>query len=391
MTVPSSSLLAPEPERPLGLVLSGGGARGAFHVGVWEVLRNDGRGLRRAPEVVSGTSAGSINAALIAAGVPPAEMLEFWLDLARRPPVKANEVVFRSLESKLRRLLLREPLRGLGRRRRALRIVGSALRKHPLRRRAGLLALFLEYLMTARFDTLSDLLDGIATSYLFSTDPFRARLAEALGGYSVRDTNVRVAINAVAVHSGKVVRFVNRPPAKHAESGAEHYRYSPAITVDMIIASASIPLLFNSVSVGGTELWDGGLLVNTPIAPAVALGARRIIPVLVTAGESGSWGEPKSLGAGVERLADAFLENAYNTDRKLLLERNLLAAKLPERGLAVVQLFEAIRPESSRTFNAGSYLYFEADALMRMYEAGRAAARAWLARGPSLDTHPRGR
>jgi NTE family protein len=389
--LPASRLLAPEPERPLGLVLSGGGARGAFHVGVWEVLRHHGRGLRRAPEVVSGTSAGSINAALIAAGIPPDRMLEFWLDLARRPPVKANDLLFRSLEAKLRRLLVREPFRALGRRRRSLRITSGLVRKHSLHRRAGLLALVLEYLMTARFDTLSELLDGIGTSYLFNTDPFRARLAEVLGGYSVRDTDVRVAINTVAVHSGKVVRFVNRPPSKHTESGAEHYRYSPSITVDMIAASASIPLLFNSVSVGGTQLWDGGLLVNTPIAPAVALGARRIIPVLVTAGQSDSWGEPRSMGVGVERLADAFLENAYNTDRKLLLERNLLAQTLPERGLAVVQLFDAIRPESSRTFNAGSYLYFQTDAMMRMYEAGRAAARAWLARGPRLDTHPRGR
>jgi hypothetical protein len=63
----------------------------------------------------------------------------------------------------------------------------------------------------------------------------------------------------------------------------------------------------------------------------------------------------------------------------------------PERALAVVQLFQAIRPASSRHFNAGSYLFFQRDALLNMYEAGRAAARAWLATGPRLDTRPRGR
>ena len=55
-----------------------------------------------------------------------------------------------------------------------------------------------------------------------------------------------------------------------------------AITVDMVLASASIPLLFPPVQVGRHLLWDGGLLVNTPLAPVVALGADEIIPVLVT-------------------------------------------------------------------------------------------------------------
>jgi hypothetical protein len=96
-----------------------------------------------------------------------------------------------------------------------------------------------------------------------------------------------------------------------------------------------------------------------------------------------------TLGVGVERLADAFLENAYNADRKLLLERNKLAEALPERGLSVVELLEAIRPETSETFNAGSYLYFSPGALREMFEAGRNAARHWLAGGPLFDTRPR--
>ena len=173
----------------------------------------------------------------------------------------------------------------------------------------------------------------------------------------------------------------------HAESDASQYHVGP-ITVEKILASASIPLLFDPISVDGLELWDGGLLVNTPIAPAVALGARRIIPVLVTSGTDSQPHKKLSLGMAVERLADAFLENAYNTDRKLLLERNRLAESLPELGLNVVELFEAVRPMSSKRFDAGSYLYFEQDAMLEMYQAGRVAAEEWLARGPLLDTHP---
>jgi NTE family protein len=180
---------------------------------------------------------------------------------------------------------------------------------------------------------------------------------------------------------------VTHQPHTHTESDDRQYRHQP-IGVDMILASASIPLLFDPVRVDGAELWDGGLLVNTPIAPTVALGAELIIPVLVTAGRGGADDGPLSLGLAIERLADAFLENAYNTDRKLLLERNKLAFAIPERELRQATLYEAIRPGSSRAFNAGSYLYFERDALLEMYEAGRRAARAWLARGPRLDTHP---
>ena len=386
----SREILARDPDRPLGLVLSGGGARGAFQVGVWEVLRNDWQGLGRAPSVVSGTSAGAINGALIAAGLTPAEMLEFWLDLAKRPPVVANDRLFRQLERNLKKVAMREPLRGLRQRRRAARIMATLVRKHRLYRWDGLFALALEFVLTARFDTVSRVLDGIDTNFVFDTEPLKDRLAAAIGGREIRRTNVRLALNTVDVRTGKVVRFVNRVPAKHADVAAE-YRYSPAITVEMIAASAAIPILFKSVEVGGTTLWDGGLLVNTPLAPAVALGARRIIPVLVTAGENTLPDQNRTLGGAVERLADAFLENAYNTDRKLLIERNQLAEVAPERGLAVVELFEAIRPSSSRIFNAGSYLYFERHALLRMYEAGRAAARVWLAAGPLLDSRPRAR
>ena len=127
------------------------------------------------------------------------------------------------------------------------------------------------------------------------------------------------------------------------------------------------------------------MLVNTPIAPALALGARRIVPVLVTSARGAPPSEEMTMGRAIERLADTLLENAYNGDRKLLLERNALRPDSGSAGFHEVALFRPIRPASSRTFNAGSYLFFERDALLAMYEAGRQAARAWLDAGPLLD------
>ncbi len=376
--------LSPDPRRPLGLVLSGGGARGAFQVGVWKTLREHPNGFRGAPDAISGTSAGALNGALIAAGLEPEELLKFWLDLADNPPVVANESFFRSLGDELQRLLRQEPLRPLGRRERELRIFGGLLRKHRWYSESGRLAMLVEFLLTARFDSISSLLSTIQSTYVFSTEPMRDRLANAIGARELRGSKVKLAINTVDARTGCVVRIVNHMPDK-LPAASKHYRYEPVISLDMILASASIPILFNPVRVGEMDLWDGGLLVNSPMAPAVALGAHRIVPVLVTLGPSEAAQPMRTLGSAVERLADTFLENAYNTDRKLLLDRNALAAQHGDPDLRQVDLFRAIRPTPSGHFDAGSYLYFERNAMLAMYEEGRQAARAWLARGPQLD------
>ena len=372
-----------DPEAPLALVFSGGGARGAFQVGVWRVLRE--RVCRRAPDVISGTSCGAINGALIAAGLTPQQMLDFWLEIAARPPVIANEKFFSALRRSIVSLALREPVRSLHRRRREGRILGALLRRHRLGRMSGWGALVLAYLLTARFDTLSRLLNSIPTPYLFDATPLKDHLRAAIGGEALHRTKVRLAINAVDLATGRVVRFVNHPPHKSPRASVRHYRHVPAITLDMILASASIPLVFNSVRVDDLDLWDGGLLVNSPLAPAVALGAKRIVPVLVTAEAPAGRASLDTLGDAVERLVDTFLENAFAADRKLLLDRNALAGRLPDDDLTVVELMQAIRPRDSSLFDAGSYIYFERRALLDMHEAGRRAAHRWLASGPRLD------
>src|SRR5262245_64892624 len=96
--------------RTLGLVLSGGGARGAFQVGVYERLLEDPR-FAAGPTVLSGTSAGGINAALIAAGKSPGEMLQFWNDIADDPPVVANAEFFGDALRSMLRLSVEEMAR----------------------------------------------------------------------------------------------------------------------------------------------------------------------------------------------------------------------------------------------------------------------------------------
>lgn len=365
--------------RPFGLVLSGGGARGAFQVGVYERLLRDPR-FADGPTVLSGTSAGAINAALIAAGKSPREMMRFWNELADNPPVAASPLFFYTAARTLLRLTIEESKHWLGSSRPMRSFIQRAWNHFPPRP-GSVLALWVEYLLTTRFELISRFLDGIKEPFLADTAQLRERLVDVFGGDRVPSNGHRLAINTVDAHTGHVVRYVTaetpltRPP---------DYLVVDAITVDMVLASASIPLLFPPVEIGGRLLWDGGLLVNTPLAPVVALGAEEIITVLVTEAPDPERGPFTRFGRAVERTVDSFLENAYNIDRKLLLERNRLAHVQQSR-YRDVTLYEAVRPARDGAFNAGSYLYFERQVLGEMQAAGRRAASAWLAAGPRVD------
>src|SRR5213594_2908661 len=365
--------------RALGLVLSGGGARGAFQVGVYERLLEDAR-FAAGPAVLSGTSAGGINAALIAAGKSPREMLQFWKSIADDPPVTASAAFFGSALRTLARLSLEEAVRWIGTTQ-PLRAFLHRVRNHRSLRPGNVLALWVEFLLTARFELVSRFLEGIREPFVVDTAPLRARLVDVFGGERVPNRGVRLALNTVDAHSGRVIRWVTAPAPV---TRSADYIVVDAITVDMVLASASIPLLFPPVRVGPHLLWDGGLLVNTPLAPAVALGAEEIVTVLVTEPPDPEAGPFPHLGRAVERTVDSFLENAYNIDRKLLLTRNRLA-RLERAPYRDVTLYEAVRPARDGCFNAGSYLYFERHVLEAMQAAGRRAATAWLAAGPLVD------
>jgi predicted acylesterase/phospholipase RssA len=369
-----------QPARKLGLVLSGGGARGAFQVGVYERLLRDPR-FADGPAVISGTSAGAINGALIAAGKSPREMMDFWNGIADNPPATASDRFFDTALRSLLRLSITESLSLLLPSRRWLAFWQRA-RNHFPPRRGSALALFVEYLLTTRFELVSHFLERVREPFVVDISQLRERLRDAFGGDYLPSSDVRLAINTVDAHTGHVVRFVNAPTSL---TRPPDYIIVDAISVDMILASASIPLLFPPVAIGGRQLWDGGLLVNTPLAPVVALGADEIVTVLVTEPPDPDEEPFPHFGRAVERTVDSFLENAYNVDRKLLLERNRLVHVDPVK-YRQVKLYEAIRPlRDGGVFNAGSYLYFEREVLHRMRTAGKRAATMWLRNGPVED------
>ncbi len=237
---------APPPDRgpddTLGLVMGGGGARAAYQAGVLRHIA------RRFPElrvpVITGVSAGAINAALLASHhgsfAQAVEELEgLWAGLTM-------ESVFRV---DLRSLLL-HALRW------SLQLLTGSLHRTP--RVRGLV----------------------------DTSPLRAFLAETLHsvdgeitgvGYNLASDRLRaVALLTVSYTTGRSISWVQGKDVPEWERPLRRSR-NTVLTVDHVMASAALPLFFPAVRIGEEWYGDGGIRLTAPLAPALHLGAARVL------------------------------------------------------------------------------------------------------------------
>jgi NTE family protein len=234
-------------------VLAGGGARGAYELGALSVLLPalDARSER--PRVIVGTSVGALNAAYLAG-------------TAERP---VAEVVTRGLE-------IWESLRFED----VLAHLGSP---GALRRLARYVGQFLG-VPGARLDALLD------------PAPLRETIAERVPLDAIERNVATGALHAAAVVATSAL--TSRSVVFHRGGGAPRRDDKRAIDyVDVgpdgfrdehVRASAAIPGAFPAVHVGAPERargWyvDGGTRLNTPIKPALKLGARRVVVVALNA------------------------------------------------------------------------------------------------------------
>jgi len=231
----------------IGFVLAGGGSRGAYEAGIIHYLRTDlARRLgRQVPiDIVSGTSVGAINAAFLAATMAEPEAQATQLVAAWRA-LRIEELISLSPFDVLRagRLLLggepRAPAPG-------------SFRYGGLLETAGLERFVLRVIPWR----------GIERS-------LRSRHLHAL---SVSATHVGTGHTVVFLSSAEPVpREWSRDPfVRHraARIGPRH-----------VLASAAIPMLFPAVRIGDEYYTDGGLRQNTPMSPAIRLGADRLLVV----------------------------------------------------------------------------------------------------------------
>lgn len=236
---------------PIALVLSGGGARGAYEAGVLSYLFEDFPARLGRPvhfEIVTGTSVGAVHACYIAAAQqePGAGMrlLDIWrsLSLDRVFAVGAID-------------LIRVPwqLLGFGGIRPALPAAGSVPERLP-----GL------------FDTAwleSIVLESIAWTSL------RRNLTEG--------TVHALAIAATEIATGRSIVFVDKHGDTDIDWAGDRFVIPRATEIGPAhaLASAAIPLVFPAVRIDRTYYCDGGLRLNTPLSPALRLGAERVLVI----------------------------------------------------------------------------------------------------------------
>jgi NTE family protein len=234
----------------VGLVLSGGGARGAYEAGVLTWLFEEIH--PRLPpgfefDVVSGTSVGAIHAAYVAASadLPPAQRSErlahTWDQL------RVRDVLQVSMGD-----LLGVPLRALGvtRLSRRLRageeVIGGLVDISPLER-----------LVQERIPW----------------ERLRGNLERARPGV--------LCVSCTQLRTGRVLVFMD---GRLADPGP--WSYDPnadamvaEITARHVRASAAIPFFFPAVRIGDAYYLDGGLRMNTPLSPALRLGCERVLVI----------------------------------------------------------------------------------------------------------------
>ncbi|WP_395699649.1 patatin-like phospholipase family protein [Aquabacterium sp.] len=240
-------------ETPLtGLVLTGGGARAAYQVGVLGAIaklrRESGADLRRNPfGVICGTSAGAINAAALACQADRFDaavevLTRVWREFRAEQVYRADSIgVIRSGAQWLTMLSIGWVL---ARWRKAR--PRSLLNNEPL---ADLLA------RTVQFDRLPSLLS--------------ARHLQAL------------AITASSYSNGEHVTFYQAAAPLQPWTRTQRVAVSSALTVPHLLASAAIPFVFPATELerdGGKEWFgDGSMRQTAPISPAIHLGAQRLV------------------------------------------------------------------------------------------------------------------
>lgn len=284
---------------PTALVLAGGGARGAYEVGALSALLPalDDAEL---PRIVLGTSVGAINTAYLAANADKplaqvaADGLSLWTSIrfgqVLRPLLSVPEAA--RLGGYVGEVL---GIRGAR--------ADSVLDPYPLRK------------------TLAELI------------PF-GRIA---GNIEAGHLETAAVVASSAATKLSVVFHDGGPdPAIDPRRGIDYVRTT--LTEDHVRASAAIPLLFPAVAVpnGDQQRWyfDGGTRLNTPIKPALELGARRVIvialnslrPRLPIPDES----RPDALD-GATQLIQAVLVDPLVSDVHTLATINgILGAQSPE-------------------------------------------------------------
>jgi NTE family protein len=306
------------------LVLSGGGAPAAyFGAGAIQALQEAGDW----PRVVSGVSTGAINAYAVGAGMDAMALARMWCNIGWRDIYRPRTDVWRAVN------------------------VGRLLRPTTN---------IVEYALGA-----------VGWTWLLDTAPARRTLTRHLGGAKVEATgDVTVVLSALDETTGTTMRFCSRLPPKRRRD--PRFRQVD-LTVDHVLASAALPLLFRPGGDGGRALVDAGLVAATPLASVMRYEPDRVI-VVSGAGISRPAGVPESLGAAIALLVENVAQAALAADLDHAHTVNRLARAAPEATVKRDVPIVLIKP-AEPGFPLDWFLEFTAARARRVMEYGREQAQ----------------
>jgi NTE family protein len=239
------------------LVLQGGGALGAYQVGVYQALHEAGI----EPDWVIGTSIGAINASLIA-GNDVADRLsrlrEFWSRVQQGPFHQAIAPL---------------PVFG-GQVANWLTVVGGIpgfFKPNPFAFAGPHIPL------------------GTGSAAFYSTEPLERTLNELVDFARVERHATRLTVGAANVRTGEMRYFDSRD----MQLNAKH-----------VISSGALPPAFPAVRIDGDLYWDGGILSNTPVEAVFDDTPRRNSLVFVVHLWNPNGSEPETIWQVLNRQKD---------------------------------------------------------------------------------------
>ncbi len=368
--------------QPLGLalVLSGGGARGAYQVGVLRILAREFP--EAVPDILTGVSAGGINAAFLASRQEPYqqkvdELAEMWSTLR-------IDDVFRVDTQNLVWRALRWGGRLVSGGKSPLPPAKSMVDTKPLRE-----------VLEREFHATDGPLTGINAN-------LRAGWLRAF------------ALTASSYTTGQSVTWVQTREDFAMPAWERPLRKSSMceLRIDHVMASAALPFFFPAIEVDGAWYGDGGIRLTQPLSPAIHLGAKRIIAVTTRYAKSRAEADrpsivgypPPAQVAG--SLFNAIFLDQLDSDAMQLRQINALIEQHPEDrrlGLRPIDLlvlrpsedlgrmanaYEADLPKAFRFFTRGlgtketrsndmlSLVMFQTDYVKRLIELGESDALA---------------
>ncbi|HUJ99698.1 MAG TPA: patatin-like phospholipase family protein [Stellaceae bacterium] len=312
---------------PIDLALQGGGSHGAFTWGVLDRLLEE-PWLQIA--AISGTSAGAMNAAVLAHG---------WAHGAAGGARAALDAYWQRV---------------------AQAAAFSPLQRSPIDRLMGRWTMdtapaYIAMEMMARLFSPYDLNP-------FGLNPLRTILSESVDFDHLADSPIKLFVTATNVHTGRGRIFRN----------AE-------ITPEVLLASACLPTLFHAIEIDGAAYWDGGYAGNPTITPLVREGdAHDTILVQINPRERSD--TPRTANEILDRLNEISFNSPLMKElRMIALLRQVVDPGHGEGARWAEMRMHRIMTDRLAQFGASSKFNAEREFLMMLKAEGRRSAEEFLA------------